>query len=71
MKLRTETNRFGFIGSSVTEAKVEHNRKKTYKGAKLVRTSNIVNELQAGAIDRADNWKRKREERRNKRRAGF
>ncbi len=71
MRLRTETSKFGFVGSSVTEAKVEHNKKQTYKGAKLVRTSNIVNEIQAGAIDRADHWKRKREERKNRRRAGF
>jgi hypothetical protein len=68
MRLRTDKNQFGIETFSVTDAKVEHSRRKTYKGRKSVRVQNIVNELQADKIDRSDNWKRKREERKNRRR---
>lgn len=68
MRLRTVTTVYGFEAVSVTSANVEHSRRKTYKGRKSVRVQNIVNELQADKIDRADYWKRKREERKNRRR---
>ena len=67
MRLRTRTQSLGFICESVTETNVSHSVKKTYKGSKIARVQNKVDDIQAGALDRAEHWKRKKEERRNRR----
>lgn len=59
--MKLETERFGltFIGS----AKVSHSVKKTYKGIKLSRIQNKVDNLQAGSLDNKIKWAKHKEQR--------
>jgi len=71
MRLRTTKEQFGLVTESETNAKVSHSQKRTFKGSKIARVQNIVQEFQADKLDRKNEWqeqrnKRKQERQRNK-----
>jgi len=50
-----------------TETNVSHSQKRTFKGSKIARVQNIVQEFQADKLDRKNEWKEQRNKRKQER----
>lgn len=46
---------------------VEHNKKQSYKGSKLVRVQNVVEQTQAGSLDNKIKWAKHKDQRKRER----
>lgn len=67
MRLRTDKKTAFGNSFSFSQVSVSHSVKKTYKGSKIARVQNQVENLQAGAIDNKIKWDKHKEQRKRER----